>query len=351
MGVSRRDAIRVLSAGAGLLGGGGWLEGAGTREAAAQGGRVLGINLLGYSLGIHVPSVTGVLDLLPEMPGFAAPKVARLDQIRTLTQTLVAGAAEIGETDPITVFSAVESGADLKIIGNLYLNTSLVFVANADRVRDFKDLEKPDVTVAVNGKGDVTYVLLVGPLLKRGVDPKKVNVVEIGGSGARMRALLSKRVDAVPMHFDQAEQVKKQGNFTVLLEPWKEYGAWINEVWAVNGAWLRKAENQQAAVAVMKAVITAFRRANTDFPWYLEKYRKHATLPRAAEATAEELRPLWQGLVQEVRAWPPSNDFTVEHFRELVPVYRAAGAIAGTVKVEEVVDPLYVGRALKELWG
>jgi NitT/TauT family transport system substrate-binding protein len=348
--MSRREAIKVLSAGMGTgLVGGGWLAGAGRRAAEAQGGRVLGINLLGYTLGIHVPGISAVLDLLPAMPGYAAPKMARLDQIRTLTQTLVAGAAEIGQTDPITVFRAVESGADLKVIGNIYLNTSLVFVANADKIREFKDLEKPGVTVAINGKGDVTHVMLVGPLLKRGADLKKVNLIEIGGSGARMRALLAKRVDAVPMHFDQAAQVAKQGNFKVLLEPWKEYRAWINEVWAVPGPWLRKPENQRVAVDVMKATLTAFRRANTDLPWYVEKYRKYATIPKAAEATEEELRPLWRGFVEDVKAWPPSNDFHVETFRELLPVYRAAEAVAGTVKLEQVLDTSFTEQALKEL--
>jgi NitT/TauT family transport system substrate-binding protein len=347
MEMNRRDALRWLSAGATAGLAGARLG----RPAAAQTVRSLTINLLGYSLGIHIPGVAAVLDLLPAMAGYAPPKMARLDQIRTVTQTLVAGAAEIGQTDPITVFRAVESGADLKIIGNIYLNTSLVFVANADKVRELKDLEKPDATVAVNGKGDVTQVMLVGPLLKRGVDLKKVNVVEIGGSGARMRALLAKRVDAVPMHFDQAAQVARQGNFKVLLEPWKEYRTWINEVWAVNGAWLRRPENQRVAVDTVKATLMAFRRASGELAWFGDKYRKHATLPKANEATDESLQPLWQGLVKDVKAWPGSMEFSVEAFRELLPVFKAAEAVAGTVKVEQVVDTSFLDQALKELGG
>ena len=136
---------------------------------------------------------------------------------------------------------------------------------------------------------------------------------------------------------------------TVLLEPWKEYRSWVNEVWAVPGAWLRKPENQRVAVDVMKATITAFRRANTDLAWYTEKYRKHATIPKAAEATEEELRPLWRGLAQEIKAWPPSDDFHLETFRELLPIYKAAEAVAGTVKIEQVVDTTYTEQALKEL--
>lgn len=351
MRLSRREAVKLLTTGAvgSVLGSG--LVGGSAGRAAGQARRTLGVNLLGYSLGIHIPSIAAVFDVLPAMPGYARPKTARLDQIRTLTQTLIAGAAEIGETDPMTVFRAVEQGADLKIIGNVYLNTSLVFVVNADKVREFKDLEKPGITVAVNGKGDTTYVLLVGPLLKHGVDLKKITVVEIGGSGARMQALLAKRVDAVPMHFDQAAQVAKQGNFKVLIEPWKEYRVWINEIWAVNGAWIRKPENQRAAVDFMKAVITAFRRADHNLPWYVGEYHKYATLPHAADAKAEELQPLWRKLVDDVKAWPASNAFRKDDYRELLPVYKAAEAITGTVKVDQVLDTSFTEQALKELGG
>ena len=189
MMMTRRDALKAAAA-AGLLP---------FAPAIAQAARPLKINLLGFALGIHVPAMAAVFDLLPGM-GYA-PATQRMDQIRTITQTLIAGAAELGETDSITVMSAVEAGADLKIVGLVYRQTSLVFVVNADKVRDFKDLESPENVVAVNGKGDITHVMLLGPLIKRGVDIKKVTIVDVGGSGARMQALLSGRVAAVPVHF------------------------------------------------------------------------------------------------------------------------------------------------------
>ena len=195
--VTRRDALKAAAA-AGL---------STFAPAFAQGKRPLKVNLLGFALGIHVPTTAALLDILPGM-GYA-PETQRLDQIRTLTQTLIAGAAELGETDSITVMSAVEQGADLKIVGLWYMHTSLVFLVNADKVREFKDLEKPENIVAVNGKGDITHVMLLGPLIKRGVEVKKLNIVEIGGSGARMQALQSGRVAAVPIHFDQAAEMAK----------------------------------------------------------------------------------------------------------------------------------------------
>ena len=43
--------------------------------------------------------------------------------------------------------------------------------------------------------------------------------------------------------------------------------------------------------------------------------------------------------------------FNVENFRGLLPAYKAAGAIAGTVDIESVVQTQYVQQALDELGG
>lgn len=335
--VTRRDALKVLAAaGASTVG-----------PVFGQNKRPLKVNLLGFALGIHAPTTAALLDILPTM-GYA-PETQRLDQIRTLTQTLIAGAAELGETDSITVMSAVEQGADLKIVGLWYMHTSLVFVVNADKVREFKDLERPDNIVAINGKGDITHVMLLGPLIKRGVDVTKLNIVDIGGSGARMQALQSGRVAAVPVHFDQAAELAKKGNFKILLEPWKEYGAWINEIWACSGTWLKKKENERAVIDLLKAEMTAFRRANADLNWYTEAYRKHVTLKDAKNATPEQLKPLWEGLTREIKAFPPVIDMKLEYWTDLLPAYVQAGAIEGKVKVANVIEGSLAKQAASEL--
>ena len=99
----------------------------------------------------------------------------------------------------------------------------------------------------------------------------------------------------------------------------------------------------------MKAQIVAFRRANADFAWYAEKYRKHCTLPNAAQATGEQLRPIWSELSRDIKAWPPSNNFSVENIRELLPTFKAAKAIGGTARAESFVDVTFTQQALKEL--
>ena len=335
--LSRRHALKTIAA-SGLI--------PLTRVHAAD-PIPLRVNLLGYALGIHMPTTAALLDLMPAL-GYT-PQTRRMDQMRTLTQTLVAGAADLGETDPITTMSAVESGADLKIVGLWYHQTDLVFVANADRVHDLQDLTNPKNLVAVNDKGDITDVMMVGTLLKHGLDPSKVQIVEIGGSGGRMRALLSGRVQAVPVHFDQAADVAKQGNFKILFKPWVELPGWVNEVWVTRGDWLSKKENQRAVVELLKSEMSCFRKADDDINWFTDVYHKYATLPDAKKATAESLRPLWDGLKNEVNAWPRVAELRVEDFQNLVPLYQKAGAIKSDLKAEKIVEPSFAQQAAWEL--
>jgi NitT/TauT family transport system substrate-binding protein len=343
MSLLRRDAIRLLGGtGTAVLG---------LRPVAAvpQAKRELNIELLGFALGIHVPAMAAVFEGIPSMPGYGPPKTVRIDQIRTLTSNLVAGSAHIAEDGPTGIFGADEQGSDVKIIGLLYRNTDLVFVVNTDKVKTYKDLEKPENVVAVNGKGDITEVMLLGPLIKNGVDISKVPIVEIGGSGGRMRALLSGRVAAVPIHFDQAAKVEAQGPYKVLFQPWEFYKVWINEVWAATGSWLKDKANARAAIDVIKATTLAFRRANRDFNWYLDMYRKYVTLPNAKDATEKTIRPLWSKLSTEVKAWPDQNVVTAADFKDLIPLYKAAGDITGSLRIDQIVDTRYAEQAMKEL--
>jgi NitT/TauT family transport system substrate-binding protein len=343
--------LKSLAVGAGAgLAGGGTLHLAAGRPAQAQGGRVLDIPIVGFTLGIHVPSIAAMKEILPTLPGYAAAKTTRFASQRVITQTIVSGQGDIGAGDPIITLRAAEAGAEVKIIGLVFNSTSLVFVVNGNKIKQLQDLQKPDAVVAVNSKGDFTHVLLVGPLLKRGVDLGKVTVVEIGGSGARTKALLAGRVDAVPVHFDQAFDIAKQGNYPVLLDPAKEYKAWFGEVYFATAEWLKKPENKKAAVDLLKANLLAFRRASKDFAWFAEEYRKHSTAENAAKAPEDTIRTIWDILVKQVDAFPAAMDtFTIQNFKDLIPVYKAAEALDGKVDVEKVIDRTYLDQALKEL--
>jgi NitT/TauT family transport system substrate-binding protein len=336
--MKRRDATRALALGAMF-----------PSLALAQQRRALELQLLGFALGIHVPATAAYMSILPAMAGYAQPRTTRLSEIRMVTQAMIGGSADIGESDPPTVMSAAEAGAQFKIVGKPYDGTSLVFVVNADRVKTIADLARPETRVAIGARGDITHVILAAPLLKRGLSLDRMTILELPGSGTRLSALLSGRIDAGSLHFDQVESIMGKGNFQVMIEPWKEFTGWTNEVWVVRTEWLARPGNERALIDFLKANLMAFRRANTDFDWYLESFRKYVTLKDADKTSAPTLRPIWEKLRNEVRAWPNDGNFSVAAIQAMVPACKAADAIRGTVNVEDLVEPRYLQQALREL--
>lgn len=343
MTITRRKTLQLLStaAGAGL---------AGSLGLPAWGAdpRALHAQVLGYTLSIHIPGIAGLRDGLPEL-GYAPPITKRIESMQVLTQILVAGATEVGESDVVSALRASNAGADLRLIGLVYNNTSQVVVVNSDKIKTFEDFKNPENVIAMNSKGDFLYVMLSGLLARHGIDINKATLVEVGGSGSRMRALLAGRVAAVPVHFDQAAKIVKQGNFKVMIKPWDVFNPWLSEAWLVNGAWLDDKKNQRMATDLVKAVIKSFRLANRDLGYFADKYRKYATVKHAKTTTDEQLRPIWSQLVNDIKAWPDDGGFKRSYFQKLVPTYKAAGALSKDPDLNKVVDTRFVEAALKEL--
>lgn len=342
MQMSRRNSLQLLAAG---IGGSLLLP---RRNAYAQKGRSLHIELEGFSLGIHIPEVMAVRDLMVKA-GYAEPRIDRIESMQVLTQSIVGSSAELGDSDVVSALRSTEAGAKVALAGLVYNSTDQVLVANSDKIKSFDDFKNPENVIALNSKGDFIYVMLSGVLARHKVKLSRATIIEMGGSGSRMKALLSGRVVAVPMHFDQADDVMKHGPYKVMIEPWKEYKHWISESWLVQRSWLDNKDNQRAMVDVNKAMITSFRQANKSYDYFASGYRKYATVRGAATVSDQALRPIWQKLSAEIHAWPDDGGFKREYFDELLPVYREAHAIRGTLDLKTAVEPRFVDQALQEL--
>lgn len=343
MFMTRRNALKLLGTGAadGLA-----LSPRLPAFAAAE--RALDANILGYTLAIHIPAIVALNEELPKL-GYAKSTLKRIESMQVVTQSVVAGSTELGEADVIAAMRASDAGSNVKLIGLVYNSTSQVLVVDAAKIASFKDFEKPENVIALNSRGDFIFAMLAGVFQKNGVDINKLTIADVGGSGSRVKALLAGRVAAIPAHFDQAEAMMKQGNYKVMVEPWKVYSQWLSEVWLVNGAWLEKPENQRLSVDLMKATLTAFRAASRDFSYFAAGYRKYATIQGAADAKDEALRPIWEHLVNNIRAWPSDGGFHIENFQALAPFYQTAGVLRSGADFGALIEPRFLQQALKEL--
>ncbi|MDJ0391244.1 ABC transporter substrate-binding protein [Roseomonas sp. E05] len=347
MNLTRRNALRNAALAGGILTAG--AAGLAPWRPALAAKPKLDIGILGFSLAIHVPAITALHQGFPA-EGYPEPSLTRITSMRVVTQTIAAGASNLGESDAISALRAAESGADIKLVGLPYANTSQVYVANAAKIKSLEDFAKGAV-VAVNSKGDFTHLLLLGPLAKHDIDASKLTVIEIGGSGGRVAALRAGRVDAVPVHLDQAQQLMaaEPGKFNIVIRPWNEFENWISEAWIVPSSFLGNPDNERALVDVLKAQIASFRKANADLGYFAEGYRNYATISNAKEASDDSLREIWQSLSKEARAWPEDGGFRRKDFEAMMPIWKRTGAIKGSVDLDKVLATQYVEQALQEL--
>ena len=339
--IHRRDALK-LAVGTAALGAG--LGHFGSATAAQS---ISCINF-GFVLGIHCPPTRGLVE---ECPRFGLNvELHRFQKARDILQTIIGGRGDVAVSEPITALRSVQAGSDLTIFGNYYLHTSLVVVVNADQIQTFEDFTKSDVTIGINSQGDITQVMMIGGMLKTGADPSKVNWADVGGSGSRMRALISKRIQASVIHFDQVPNVQKSGNYKILLVPSNEYDPWVNEVVYARTEWLAKPENRASAVNFMKGIITAHRSATRDYGYYKKAFLDYATVKGKDKMPDTELKAYWQMLAKDMDVWPANNGFKTSNFEKLMPYYIAAKAVEDSpLDLGKVIDESIVAQALKEL--
>ncbi|WP_320533578.1 ABC transporter substrate-binding protein [Robbsia andropogonis] len=352
--ISRRQILRlgvggvgsVVASVAGLSAG----LGVSPRAFAAD-GRVLKISTLAACSAVNVPMQWAFRTLLPETAGYAVPDVQFTAKIPQIVQQVIAGTSDLGDGDIASTLAAAEAGADIKIIGLSYNNCSQVVVVNQSKVKSLEAIAENGGTIAVSGIGDFMQVMLLGALERRKIDAKKINFIEMGSSGDRARALLAGRVDAVPMQLEQAAELqKKDANFVILVKPWEEFGNWYSAVLMATSAWLKKPENQRAAVDVIKAGLTAFRKTDADFAWYQAETAKYASSKDLKTADEATLKPVWTTLTTTMNAFPRNMEtLTADQVAKVIPYYKSAGALRGTVALHKVIDRTYLDRALKEL--
>ena len=319
-----------------------------SRAVLAQQKRSLHLELVGYTLGIHVPQLMAVRQLMLEA-GYAEPKLDRIESMQVIAQSIIGGSAELGDADVVSALRATEAKAPLTLVGLVYNNTDQVLIANADKIKSYEDFKNPDNGIALNDLGDFIYVLVSDALSRNGVNIDDATVIQMGGSGSRKNALLAGRIAAVPIHYDQAASVMEKGNYKILVEPWKQYKRWFSEVWVANQKWLDDKANQKALVDFNKATISSFRRATKDYAYFAEGYRKYATVPGHADISDAALHPIWEQLATEIGAWPADGGFKREYFKELLPVYQHAKTLKGQLDLNRAVDPRYVDEALQQL--
>lgn len=183
----------------------------------------------------------------------------------TATRSVIAGQSDIVVNSLYFGMNAVKQGIPLR--------TFMVDVAAVDYLM----MSIPDVTdeqqlvggtVGINKPGDLGATIADQCLKSVDIDPADVEFVQVGGTSARMSALLAGQIMAAPAHAAEALNAQKEGALNILIDCGEAIGTFLQTGATSTQDWLDA--NPNLAQLFTDEYINALRWAATDKAGYIE---------------------------------------------------------------------------------
>lgn len=158
-------------------------------------------------------SIGGVLPWIARQKGFFAKHGLEAEIVYTTASTamqaLIAGGIDIAGGDVLAPLSAFAGGADVVVIGS-FANSSPYIMAARAGVKRIADLKGGKIGIqSPTGRGTIfTRVVLE----EAGLDPDRdVQLLRVGGTEARVGALIAGHIDGALINPGVAHQISKAG--------------------------------------------------------------------------------------------------------------------------------------------
>jgi NitT/TauT family transport system substrate-binding protein len=185
---------------------------------------------------------------------------------RYAARTIIANSADayVGSL-PSAILAVKNANANIKVI------------AVNNQASDYVLLSKPEIatlqdlagrTIGISTPGSAADNIIKAALKTKGVDPAIAKYVTIGGTSARVTALLSGQIDAAPVHAADGASAVATGKVKVLFNTGDTIGTYLQSGLIASGDWIKN--NREVAQAVVDAFVDASRWANTNKTGYIE---------------------------------------------------------------------------------
>ena len=189
-----------------------------------------------------------------------------VDDTDVATRAVIANQADIVVNSLFFGINAVKEGIPLITIMADAQTLDYLLVSVAD-ITDPKQLENGG-TVGINQPGDLGATVADQCLKFSDVDVTTVQFVSVGGTSARMAALVAGQIQAAPAHAAEALAAQREGNLNVLVDCGQAIGEFLQTGATVTSDWL--AENPNLAQHFVDAYIDALRWAEDNKDEYIE---------------------------------------------------------------------------------
>jgi ABC-type nitrate/sulfonate/bicarbonate transport system substrate-binding protein len=189
--------------------------------------------------------------------------ISNVNDPASALRAVIAGQGDIVLLAPGEAATAVgNGGANVKYIDSLYGATNYVLLAkNGLNLQNLAG-----ATLAIASMGSAGQVIMAAALTKAGVDMSKIKYVTVGGTSARVTAILAGKVDLAPALAPSAIPAVKTGKVHIILNAGATLGPLLQQGVIANGTWLAK--NRKTAQDMVNSFIDAERWANSDMWTY-----------------------------------------------------------------------------------
>ena len=205
----------------------------------------------------------------------------------TALRAVIAGSADVALLDPVEAIKAVANGdAPVKYIASISQTTDYVLLAKPQ----FTLSNLAGATFATAGAGTAGDVIASAALAESKVDMTKVQRVTVGGTTARITAILSGQVDLAPVHAADAAPAVATGKVKILLNAGKVLGSYLQQGLIASDTFIKDKATTQAVVS---AFIDAERWASANGPQYIATATSNKLM---GSLTADQATDAYQAL-------------------------------------------------------
>jgi NitT/TauT family transport system substrate-binding protein len=252
-------------------------------------------------------------------------------------QAVVAGEADIGSAAGIAVVKAVESGMNLRIIGEQVRNEWQLVTPVS-----FKDVKQLDgKRVGYHAPITVTEALVKWMAQHYKITP---NWMIIPGSDVRSEALMRGQLDATPAEIGDVLNIlsAKPGQFHVLISYAKTFPQLIGSMY------FARADYVQKNAATVESVLEAILRAHRDAEERPGSVKENAL--RLLPETKPELVDAIAGTYKELRIWDVNGGAGKERGDASIKFFEESGLLKkGAVTFNQSFDIGPLDKVLKKI--
>ena len=246
----------------------------------------------------------------------------------TATRSVIAGVQDLVVNSLYFGINAVQSGIKLKtiMVDSQSVDYLLVGTAAVPTIADM-----PGKKMGINKPGDLGATIADQCLKGAKVDVSTVNIVQVGGTSARMAAVLAGQIDAAPAHAAEAlNAIKKSAGTASPIHELANCGTTIGTFLqtGVTGtdAWL--AANPVLAQMFVDSYIDALRWAASDKEGYI------ALSKQILPDLSDDLRSPAYDVLKSGGLFAVNGGLTKESIDKLISIGLDSKAIEGTIPTD-----------------